>query len=199
MPRHAGKAVDALHNAFLTRATKALDQIAQRLDAAALERAVAAPTDAGALARAVSEAAAYGEAEGTLDPLAELIARGGEQKLELLKQAGGTLTVSEVARVLRLTRQGIDKRRQEHKLVAVRRGAEYAFPACQFDDDGVVPDLPAILKILGDQGWIALAFLLSEFDELNGSTPLEVLRRKDRTLKEPLERLARITSGDGIG
>src|SRR3546814_770454 len=96
VPRRAGKAVDALHNAFLTRASKALDQMAQRLDTAALERAVAAPTDAGALARAVSEAAAYGEAEGALDPLAELIARGAEQKMELLKKAGGTLSVSEV-------------------------------------------------------------------------------------------------------
>jgi hypothetical protein len=199
VPRRAGKTPDALHNAFLTRATKALDQMAQRLDSAALERAVAAPTDAGALARAVSEAAAYGEAEGTLDPLAELIARGGEQKMELLKNAGGTLSVSEVARVLGLTRQAVDKRRQSKQLVAVRRGAEYAFPACQFDEDGVVPELPSLLKLLDDQGWVALAFLVTEFDELSGLTPLEVLRRKDRTLEAPMERLARIASGDDVG
>jgi hypothetical protein len=58
---------------------------------------------------------------------------------------------------------------------------------------------PSLLKLLGDQGWVALAFLLSEFDELNGLTPLEVLRRRDRTLRAQMERLARIASGDDIG
>ena len=51
-----------------------------------------------------------------LDPLAALIAKGAGQKLELLKQAGGVLSVSDVARLLRISRQAVDKRRREGKL-----------------------------------------------------------------------------------
>ena len=72
-----------------------------------------APTDAGALARAISDTLPADNASSELDPLASLIARGAEQKLELLKQAGGGLSASNVSRLLHISLQAVDKRRRE--------------------------------------------------------------------------------------
>jgi len=56
--------------AFWARATTALKRIAERADETSLERAVAAPTDAGALARAISDYPGIVGAVEELDPLA---------------------------------------------------------------------------------------------------------------------------------
>ena len=74
--------------AFWARATTALKRIAELADETSLERAVAAPTDAGTLARAISDYPGIGGAVEELDPLAAAIARGAEQKVELA-EAGG--------------------------------------------------------------------------------------------------------------
>jgi hypothetical protein len=186
--------------AFWARATSALRAIAEGADETSLQRAVEAPTDAGALARAVSDNAALGSAVDELDPLAALIARGAEQKLGLLKQAGGALPVSEVAKLLGISRQAVDKRRREGKLLAIARGADYAYPACQFKDDDVVPGLADVLAARGVQyPWAALAFLVTPDDQLGGRAPLEALQRKDAKLKDVTLRLARAAAGDGFG
>jgi DNA-directed RNA polymerase specialized sigma24 family protein len=111
--------------AFWERASAALKRIVEEAEEEALIRAVSAPTDAGALARAISETLPTDRASSELDPLASLIARGAEQKLELLKQAGGGLSASDVARLLHISRQAVDKRRREGKLLAVPRGSDY--------------------------------------------------------------------------
>lgn len=186
--------------AFWARATTALKQIAERADETSLQRAVAAPTDAGALARAISDNAILGGAVEELDPLAALIARGAEQKLELLQRAGGTLPVSDVAKLLGISRQAVDKRRREGKLLAVPRGADYAYPACQFENGDVVPGLAEILEQTDPKrAWGTLAFLITADDQLGGLSPLEALRRNDVNLKETMLRLARAASGDGFG
>jgi hypothetical protein len=141
-----------------------------------------------------------GSAVEQLDPLAALIARGAEQKLDLLKEAGGALPVSDVAKLLGISRQAVDKRRREGKLLAIARGADYAYPACQFEGDDVVPGLPEILGARGLQHpWAALAFLVTPEDQLGGRSPLEALRRKDAKLKDVTIRLARAAAGDGFG
>src|SRR4051812_19880735 len=119
-----------IREAFWTRASAALKQIAEHADERSLQRAVAAPTDAGAVARAISDSAVMTSAVSELDPLAALIARGAGQKLELLKQAGGVLSVSDVARLLRSSRQAVDKRRCAGQLLSVAGGAGYTHPAC---------------------------------------------------------------------
>jgi hypothetical protein len=135
-----------------------------------------------------------------LDPLAALIAKGAGQKLELLKQAGGVLSVSDVARLLRISRQAVDKRRREGKPPAVARGADYAYPACQFDDDQVVPGLTELLANIGrEPTWATLAFLVTPDDRLGELAPLAVLRGKDEKLKQLTLRLARAVAGDGFG
>ena len=136
------------------------------------------------MARAISDSTVMTSAVAELDPLAALIARSAEQKLELLKQAGEVLSVSDVARLLRISRQAVDKRRREGKLLAVARRADYAYPACQFDDDQVVPGLTELLGHIGrEPAWAALAFLVTPDDRLGDQAPLAVLRSKDEKLR----------------
>jgi hypothetical protein len=197
----AGEYVPAspIRAAFWARATAALKRIAERADESSLQRAVAAPTDAGALARAISDYSWVSGAVEELDPLAALIARGAEQKVELLKVAGGALPVSNVAKLLGISRQAVDKRRREGKLLAIPRGADYVYPACEFADDGVVPGLAEILGQFGLQrSWAALAFLVTPDDQLGGLSPLKALQRNDARLREPTLRLARAAAGDGF-
>lgn len=189
-----------IREAFWARASAALKHIAEHADEQSLQRAVAAPTDAGAVARAISDSTVMTGAVAELDPLAALIAKGAGQKLELLKEAGGVLSVSDVARLLRISRQAVDKRRREGKLLAVARGADYAYPACQFDDDHVVPGLTELLGHIGrEPTWAALAFLVTPDNRLGDLTPLAVFRSKDEKLKELTLRLARAVAGDGFG
>ena len=192
--------VSPIRAAFWARATTALRRIAERADESSLQRAVAAPTDAGALARAISDYSGVSDTVDVLDPLAALIARGAEQKVELLKDAGGALPVSDVAKLLGISRQAVDKRRREGKLLAIPRGADYLYPACEFADDGVVPGLADILGQFGQQrSWAALAFLVTPDDQLGGLSPLQVLQQNDASLREPTLRLARAAAGDGFG
>ena len=189
-----------IREAFWSRASTALRRIAEQADERSLQRAVAAPTDVGALARAISDQAALGSAVEELDPLAALIARGAEQKVELLKQAGGTLPVSDVAKLLGISRQAVDKRRREGKLLAVPRGTDYAYPACQFVKHDVVPGLGEVLEEMGtDSVWAMLAFLITPDDRLGKRSPLTALQHKEQRLKDMTLRLARVAAGDGFG
>jgi len=186
--------------AFRERASAALKRIVEEAEEDALIRAVSAPTDAGALARAISETLPTDSASSELDPLASLIARGAEQKLELLKQAGGGLSASDVSRLLHISRQAVDKRRREGKLLAVPRGSDYAYPACQFEDDRAIPGLPEMLAARTvDHPWATLAFLVTAEDEL-GCSPVQALQHQDPKLKDRAIRLARVAAGgDGFG
>jgi hypothetical protein len=187
--------------AFWRRATSALRRIAEGADEESLTNAVSAPTDEGALARAVAENSPLAGAVAELDPLAALIARGAEQKLALLERAGGALPVSEVAKLLRISRQAVDKRRREGKLLAVTRGGDFAFPACQFEGDDVVPGLARALKAFGaERAWGALAFLVTpDTEQLGGFSPLDELRRLDPQRTEMVLRLASASRSDGFG
>ena len=186
--------------AFCERASAALKRIVEEAEEDALIRAVSAPTDVGALARAISETLPADSASSELDPLAALIARGAEQKLELLKQAGGGLSASDVSRLLHISRQAVDKRRREGKLLAVPRGSDYAYPACQFEDDRAIAGLPEMLVARTvDHPWATLAFLVTPEDEL-GCSPLQALQHQDPKLKDRAIQLARVAAGgDGFG
>ena len=191
---------DPIRAAFWERASSALRRIAEQAEEEALVRAVSAPTDAGALARAISEALPADPASTELDPLAALIARGAEQKMELLKQAGGGLSANDVSRLLHISRQAVDKRRRGGKLLAVPRGSDYAYPACQFEDGAPVAGLPEILAARNaNHPWVTLAFLMSP-DEQLGCSPLQAFSGVDPKLKDRALRLARAAAeGDGFG
>ena len=168
-------ALGEVQRAFLTRSVEAITRIAGMDDAAAM-LALEAPTDVGTLAYAVSAAAAA-PSIAQLDPEAALLAEGARLKSDLLERAGGALGVGQVASLLRVSRQAVDKRRKAGKLIAVPAGEDYAYPACQFTDEGVVAGLDKALGVMPVQDpWMRLEWLLTEDDVLEGSSPLVALK-----------------------
>jgi hypothetical protein len=171
-------AIDAkgpIRQAFLARSLGAIARMADT-DEATINRALEAATDVGTLAYLLSVAAAA-PAVAELDPEAELLAEGALLKAELLERAGGTLGVGQVADILRISRQAVDKRRKAGKLIAVSFGADFAYPACQFTADGILTGIDRALEAMAvSDAWMRLEWLLTEDEALGGLSPLEALK-----------------------
>lgn len=164
-----------LQRAFFQRVMAGLARFAKGGDDA-LEAALGASTDVGTLAYVASELAAS-PAVAELDPTAALLAEGAKVKQELLDRAGGGLGVNDVAAILGISRQAVDKRRRAHRLIAVPHGQDYAYPAAQFDGDGLVPGLDRALRAMPIQDpWMRLEWLITEDENLDGVTPRDALR-----------------------
>jgi hypothetical protein len=175
---------------FVKRSAAAIARIATHADEAKLHDALAAPTDVGTLAAVLSDTEVIGEGVRELDPMASLIARSIRHKAELTSRAGGVLGVKQVAELLGITRQAVDKRRRERKLLAVPRGSDFRYPVAQFIDGEVVAGLRDVLTAVGLRGaWGTLDFLTAADDELEGETPLGWLKRHPDQL-EPVLRIA---------
>jgi hypothetical protein len=190
--------LDPLREAFLRRSLDTVSRIAAQADLKTLADALAASTGVGALALVLANAAAIGASVVDLDPLAPLTARNAEHRLETLAVAGGTLSSTEIAPQLGITRQAVEKRRRANALLAVRVGGDWRYPRCQFDEatGEVVAGLPKVLAALPKTNpWVVLDFLLTP-DETLGGPPLQALRHEGMT--PALERLARIERGDGF-
>jgi hypothetical protein len=109
------------------------------------------------------------------DPLAPARLRGLRAKKQLLEAEGGVASGRELAQALGITRQAVDKRRLNNKLIGIdlgRRG--YAYPVWQIDLEG----FDAVLSELAEYDpWTQALFMLSANPWLEGETPLAVLRR----------------------
>ncbi len=168
-----------VRDTFRRRAAQALEHLARSASLETLAEALAAPTDFGAVARALSDPEAVAPVL-PLDPLTDAFARGAMVREQLAAESGGLLTAEDVSRRLGgISRQAVDKRRRNHQVLGVRVGNDWRYPAVQFEPDGgVVPGLPAILRTLGDLApWVVLDFLLAPDDVLSGATALAALRQ----------------------
>lgn len=92
----------------------------------------------------------------------------------LLEAEGGTCTAEQMAQLLDMTRQGVDKRRKRGTLIALNLGKRgYAYPTWQVGLDG----LDAVLTELQDfDPWTQVAYMLTPNALLDGDTPLDLLR-----------------------
>jgi hypothetical protein len=190
---------DPIRAAFQRRSMDALSRISTQASMESLTEALAATTDVGTLARVLGDADVLGAAVAALEPLAPLIARNAEHRLELLGEAGGTLSAEEVGHLLGITRQGVDKRRRASGLLAFRRGGDWRYPRCQFDEEAheVLEGISRVVQAFAEAGpWVTLDFLLAADDTLDGRSPIEALRAGGWT--EDLDRLLRIESDDGF-
>lgn len=166
----------SLAEAFLRRAMPLLRRMVENAPPGMLMESLSAPTDVGTLSRLLSGAATEAGVE-TLDPLADAFARGAEIGEELLREAGGTWSVSRVAKHLKVSRQAIDKRRRRGTLLAMQVGDQFLYPVCQFDPTGVVPHLPEILHAIESESpWTKLSLLLSHTPTGKGGRILDALR-----------------------
>jgi hypothetical protein len=112
---------------------------------------------------------------------ARALIRGIEIAEQDLKTAGGTFGLGDVMRLLRVSRQAIDKKVKADALLAVPGpGNERRYPACQFRSDGVVPGLREVLQALPSRDpWFRLNFLVNPASRLSGARPYEMLQRGD--------------------
>jgi hypothetical protein len=168
-----------LDRVFLERGIRGLVSLALNMESNAIEAAVAEASDLEVLIRALESKAGLRLAR-RLDPLAAARVRGLQMKGELLERAGGTLQPREVAELLGISRQAVGKRRRVGKLIAVRMGHRgYEYPACQFEDTGVIRDLDEVLGAFADdvEAWMQVAFLVNPNESLGGESPLDLLRQ----------------------
>ncbi len=166
--------------AFLARALNALARLTPELGERALGDAAGAPSDYAVLLRALEAPDALAVLRRD-DPLAPARIRGLKARAQLLEAEGGTLTAEQVAALLNITRQAVDKRRRAGRLLALstgRRGC--AYPAWQFGPEGVLPGFEEVLAALTVRGpWTQAAFFLGGNLYLDGETPLAELRRRN--------------------
>jgi hypothetical protein len=139
----------------------------------ALENAVAAPTDQSVIVKALQNEEALAPVR-ELDPLLSARLRGIAAKQKLLESWGGSVSVAEAAAVLGMTRQAVDKRRREGKLLAVELGKRgYYYPVWQLQQQG----MSDVLKTLAPRDpWTQLSFFANPNDLLGDRTPIECLK-----------------------
>jgi hypothetical protein len=101
------------------------------------------------------------------------------------------VSAGEAARRTERSRQTIERLRRSDRLLALRVGNQWRYPAWQFEPDapgGVVPGLEQVLRNLALSPAGAAFWLLRPAEQLGGSSPFEVLRRHQ---PEPVIQLAR--------
>lgn len=156
---------------FITRSLRAVEGL-KSLDEANLLEAVKAPSDYSVLVSALNSEQALTAVRDT-DPLAGARLRGMEAKRRLLESEGGAISSAQAAKILKVTRQAVDKRRKEGKLLGLELGKRgYFYPSWQFGLKGLEDVLAALA---GQDFWERLSFFLNPSDLLEDRTPLEAL------------------------
>jgi hypothetical protein len=182
--RQLSSLTEALHTAastkyplFYSRALSALIKITDQLSSQRIDDLSTASTDAELLLNSLLASPVI-QALLETDPLAEVKLRGIEAKKELIDMAGGTMSGAHVAEVLGLTRQSVEKRRRNNKLIGLAQGRRgYVYSIFQFEGGNTLPGLEDVLKTLSEHDpWTQLIFLVERNDRLGGKTPIDLLR-----------------------
>lgn len=110
-------------------------------------------------------------------PKARALLRGLAVREADLKAAGGTIGLDGVVRLLRISRQAIDKKVKDGSLLAVPGPSNRRqYPEFQFCPDGVLPGLRAVLHALPSRNpWFRLNFLVNPDARLGGKRPCDLL------------------------
>lgn len=139
--------------------------------------ATAAPTDLTVLLRALSSGEIL-EDLTRIEPLAPAFIRGIQAQRHLIEENGGTMAAEQVAEILGITRQAVEKRRRAGKLIALTVGRHgYRYPVWQFTKSGVLPGLVDVLAALAAHDeWMQTAFFVSGNPRLGDETPVQVLK-----------------------
>jgi biotin operon repressor len=162
---------------FVSRGINAVAELDLGLSKERIEEASAAPTDYMVLLKALTEPSVATQLASE-DPLAAARLRGVETQQNMLNASGGVLSGSQVAKILDISRQAVDKRRKQGQLIGLTQGKRgYAYPAWQFEGGKTIAHLTNLLDALrSHDAWMQLAFFINGNDRLNGRSPLELLR-----------------------
>ena len=162
--------------ALATRLLSAIADVTQDVDEQSVADALSASSDSLAVLRVLEQPSVV-ECLKMADPLGPARLRGVAARHQLIEAAGGVMSSTQFAGALGLTRQAVDKRRRAGRLLALsvgRRGFRY--PAFQVTHGGLLPGLEAVLQALsGHDGWMQLAFFVTERADLEGRTAADCL------------------------
>lgn len=177
----AAKFADPLRRAFYSRVERVVRSLAETLEPEVLSKAAAAPKDDLALVRALASPESL-DSLSQEDAFAEARLRGIETRRQLLEAQGGSLRSEEAQARLDLSRQGLNKRRTNNRLLGLSTGKRgYQYPLWQFDDratQGVLVGLEDVLGALADlDPWTQLAFMVNGNALLGGLSPVAALRK----------------------
>lgn len=140
-------------------------------------RAVSAPTDLEALEAALERATFV---QASRDPaIAAAYARGHVARQRLLDSEGGMVSGEVLGKLLGISRQAVDKRRNRGQVLGLREGGDWAYPAWQVAQGQTLPGFDDVLGELTGRGhgaWDAMLFFLETDTERDGETPLQALR-----------------------
>ena len=128
----------------------------------------------------------------------ELLLRGAMAKSEIMEAAGGVLSSSEAAALLKISVPGVKQRVQRRALIALPLpGGQWGFPARQFEQDGRVRAGVARVAAAGAEldAWVLLSILVDDVEDERGGVLLERLDDAD-VLADVLSRLA--THGEHV-
>ncbi|NOY27699.1 MAG: hypothetical protein GXP62_17685 [Oligoflexia bacterium] len=184
LPQPSGRPVadGILHRAFRERALRAVDELVTALSDAELGLAIAQSDDLRVLWEALHADAVHARVEppgsDALDQRAWV-----RRRRKLLRAEGGTLGATEIAELLGISRQAVDKRRRAGQLLAVNTGRRgYRYPVWQLTQGGALTGLELVLDALGRfDPWIRFSFFLQPHPALgeDGRRPLDLLREGD--------------------
>lgn len=88
----------------------------------------------------------------------------------------------EAGRRTNRTRQAVERQRRDGRVLALREGRQWRYPAWQFDADGpggLLPGLPEVIDKLRMSPAAAALWLSSPRPQLDDDVPIERLRRRD--------------------
>jgi hypothetical protein len=137
--------------------------------------AVPATIIAGEVAEVSAGAAAQQDLVRALDAAK---ARGDALKRDMLADPE-MLSTAELASRLGMSQEGVRLKRKRHEVLGLdlaKRGIRY--PAWQIvEHQQLLPALPRLFGVLGDDPWTVYVFLLQHHPELDGARALDALRR----------------------
>lgn len=168
--------------AFLERAQNAIQRLADEMSEDMLERALAAGSDVGTIARVISNPQLNDPAL-LIDPLAPSRARALQHRREVAKEAGAMLSASEASSLLNISRQALDKRRNSGAVLAVRVGSDWKYPELQFQESSPLSRLKDIIKAHhGVDGWVILDSIIGVDHAYRNRSIMDLLREGDDSM-----------------
>jgi len=160
----------------MLRAMSAVADLADEIDDESVAEVNGAASDTEVLARILEQPSAMARLQEA-DPLADARLRWIRDRQRLLTSEGQPLVTRAVCDVLGVTRQAISKARGDGRLVGVPNGrGGYLYPVWQFGPSGPLKGLRDIHRLLDNDPWTVIAFVLAPNPRLDDDTPLQALR-----------------------
>jgi hypothetical protein len=172
------QAKEPLRRAILTRFLRVAGAALGSATAGTLAKAAGAQSDLAAVCATLEDSIPGPPTATDEEVIAGAQLRGLDARQQVLDAEGGTLSAEQMARRLHLTRQAVDLRRRNHRLIGLPVGRHgYRYPIWQLGHAGTWPWVPRMINALAPHdSWQQVFFLLSPHPDLEGETPLNALR-----------------------